>query len=140
LPAQANSIFGEWKDPTGSVLRIDHCGSGVCIWIAALAPDAPATDASNPNQSDRNRPLCGLRIGQGFTIIDATHAKGGSLYDPKSGNTYRGEMTLAGAELRLRGYVGFPLFGRTEVWKRVDGKAAGCATNNHESQSNSIRR
>jgi uncharacterized protein (DUF2147 family) len=94
-PAQANSIFGEWMDPSGSVLRIDRCGNDVCIWIAALAPDAPTTDANNPNESDRKRPLCGLRIGQSFTIIDGTYAKGGSLYDPKSGNTYRGEMALA---------------------------------------------
>jgi uncharacterized protein (DUF2147 family) len=128
LPAQTNSILGEWRDPSGSVLRIDHCGNNVCIWIAATGPNAPATDVNNPKESERRRSLCGLQIGQGFTIIDGTHAKGGSLYDPKSGNTYRGEMTLAGTELRLRGYIGISFFGRTEVWTRVGKEEATCAT------------
>jgi uncharacterized protein (DUF2147 family) len=44
---------------------------------------------------------------------------GGRVYDPNSGNTYRGTITLIDADtLKLRGYVGITLFGRTEIWKR----------------------
>lgn len=47
------------------------------------------------------------------------HAEGGTLYDPKSGKTYRGEMTASGNALALRGYIGLKVFGRTETWTRT---------------------
>ena len=95
LSAQAESILGLWKDRGGSVIRIGHCGKEVCMWIAAVSPSAPAfTDIHNPDPNLRSRSLCGLRIGDGFQMEDDLHASGGTLYDPKSGKTYHGEMTL----------------------------------------------
>ena len=72
-------------------------------------------DLHNPNPSLRGRPLCGLNIGTGFT-----RSAPGKLYDPTSGKTYKGSMTLDGARLKLRGYVGISLFGRSETWTRVE--------------------
>ena len=44
---------------------------------------------------------------------------GGWAYDPDGGSTYSGQMELADPNtLKLRGYVGIPLFGRTETWTR----------------------
>ena len=44
---------------------------------------------------------------------------GGFIYDPNSGKTYRGKIKLTDPDtLRLRGYIGISLLGRTEVWKR----------------------
>jgi uncharacterized protein (DUF2147 family) len=41
------------------------------------------------------------------------------VYDPENGKTYSGKMYLTATnQLELRGYVGFPIFGRTEFWKR----------------------
>ncbi|MDX1419009.1 MAG: DUF2147 domain-containing protein [Rubricoccaceae bacterium] len=46
---------------------------------------------------------------------------GGTITDPKSGRTYRAKMELDGAtRLRVRGFVGFSLLGRTQVWERVE--------------------
>jgi uncharacterized protein (DUF2147 family) len=42
----------------------------------------------------------------------------GKIYDPKNGKTYSCKMTLEGNELKVRGYVGFSLLGRTTVWTR----------------------
>ena len=67
----------------------------------------------------RERPLCGLRIGTGFVEVDPQHARAGHVYDPKSGRTYSGEMRAEGNLLHLRGYVGLPIFGRTETWTRA---------------------
>jgi uncharacterized protein (DUF2147 family) len=44
---------------------------------------------------------------------------GGHLYDPKSGHTYRGTIVAEGDALKLHGYIGVSLFGRTETWQRV---------------------
>jgi hypothetical protein len=73
----------------------------------------------NPDPKLRARPLCGLRIGEGFVAVDPQHARGGHLYDPQNGRTYRGEMTAEGNRLRLRGYIGLPIFGRSETWTRA---------------------
>lgn len=119
LSAQTTSILGEWEDPTGSTLRIDRCGREICIWIAGISRNAPAvTDIHNPDAGLRQRPLCGLKIGTGFRVEHNDRASGGTLYDPKSGNTYHGDMKVEGQQLRLRGYVGFTWFGKTETWKR----------------------
>jgi uncharacterized protein (DUF2147 family) len=119
LKAQTDSILGEWQDPTGSTLRIDRCGQELCIWIAGISRNASSvTDIHNPNASLRQRPLCGLKIGTGFQPEQGDRASDGTLYDPKSGNTYHGEMKVEGQQLRLRGYVGLTWFGRTEIWKR----------------------
>jgi len=119
LKAQTDSIIGEWQDPTGSTLRIDRCGHELCIWIAGISRNAPAgTDIHNPDAGLRQRPLCGLRIGTGFKPEHDNRASGGTIYDPESGKTYHGEMKVEGQQLRLRGYVGFSWFGRTEIWER----------------------
>lgn len=125
--AQNTSLTGDWLEPGGSVIRVERCGSDLCMRLLALSPNAPATtDIHNPDASLRTRALCGLRIGSGFHLEDATHASDGELYDPRSGNTYHGKMTLEGNVLKLRGYVGIPLFGRTETWHRVQANDAPC--------------
>lgn len=127
LRAQAENVLGEWQEPTGAVLRVDHCGSKVCIWIVALSRHADApTDIHNPNASLRSRALCGLEIGSGFTPRDATHATDGTLYDPKTGKTYHGMMTVDGLNLDLRGYIGVPLFGRSQTWMRPSAPVKAC--------------
>ncbi len=127
LPAQPVGVFGDWQDPTGSVIRIDRCGAEVCLWIVALSPSAPsAFDIHNPEPGKRSRVLCGLEIGNSFTLRDPDHAAGGTLYDPKTGKTYHGNITADGANLDLRGYVGIPLFGASQTWTRHTGPVGPC--------------
>ncbi|HUA96748.1 MAG TPA: DUF2147 domain-containing protein [Terracidiphilus sp.] len=125
--AQSGGILGQWEDPGGSVLAIVRCGKDVCIRIDAISPRAPAlTDIHNPDRSLRSRPLCGLEIGRGFQMTGDRQAQDGTLYDPKSGNTYHGQMKMVGGELHLRGYIGFSIFGRTEIWRRPAGEVRAC--------------
>lgn len=120
-------VLGDWKEPGGSVIRVAPCNAGICLWLVAISRTAPAsTDIHNPDPSQRNRSLCGLKIGSGFSSRDADHAAGGTLYDPKSGKTYRGQMTVIGGTLELRGYVGIPLFGRSEAWTRPSEPVKPC--------------
>jgi len=96
--------------------------------LVFISPTARGTnDFNNPSEALRNRPLCGLEIGSNFKPQDNKRATDGTLYDPKTGKTYRGVMTLDGADLKLRGYISTPLFGRTEVWHRAAGTAM-CST------------
>jgi uncharacterized protein (DUF2147 family) len=127
LQAQTSPFLGDWRVPSGTIVRIDPCPSGLCMRIVFISPKADSTmDIHNPDATLRGKSLCNLEIGSRFHASDATHASGGTIYDPKSGNTYRGQMVVEGDLLRLRGYVGFSLFGRTEIWHRVHQSYVSC--------------
>ena len=127
LKAQTSPFLGDWQVPSGTIVHIDPCSSGFCMRIVFISPTADATtDIHNPDATLRGLSLCNLEIGSRFHLSDATHASGGTIYDPKSGNTYRGSMGVEGDLLRLRGYVGFSLFGRTEIWHRVHASYVSC--------------
>jgi uncharacterized protein (DUF2147 family) len=127
LQAQTSPFLGDWQVPSGTIVRIDPCSSDFCMRIVLISPKADATtDIHNPDATLRGLSLCSLEIGSHFHASDATHASGGTIYDPKSGNTYRGQMVVDGDLLRLRGYVGISLFGRTEVWHRVHASFVSC--------------
>jgi uncharacterized protein (DUF2147 family) len=127
LQAQTSPFLGDWQVPSGTIVRIDQCSSDFCMRIVFISPTADATtDIHNPDATLRARSLCALEIGSHFHLSDSTHATGGTIYDPKSGNTYHGTMAVEGDIVRLRGYVGISLFGRTEIWHRVKGSHASC--------------
>ena len=76
-------------------------------------------DRRNPNAELRSRPIIGLQIMEGFRYAGDRTWTDGHIYDPESGNTYHGRITLRpDGRLELRGYVGISLFGRTVVWTR----------------------
>ena len=83
--------------------------------------DAPRYDELNPDPTLRGRPLKGLMIMSGFIYDSDGRWVDGRIYDPNSGNTYKGTIRQVDANtLKLRGYVGISLFGRTETWTRDD--------------------
>jgi uncharacterized protein (DUF2147 family) len=125
--AQEDGVMGDWIEPTGSVLHIGPCGEEICLWIVSVSPRAPSSkDIYNPDPSLRERALCGLKVGSGFQWRDANHAANGTLYDAKAGKTYHGMLTARGAMLTVRGYLGTPLFGRSETWTRPASAVRAC--------------
>lgn len=120
--------FGLWstEDNQGRV-QLSQCADKVCgdlVWLEDALDERgePRRDIHNPQESLRSRPLEGLRIlwdmqpsGDGKTWKD------GRVYDPESGKTYQGRITLEEPDvLKLRGFVGAPMFGRTSTWTRVE--------------------
>ena len=119
MASTSNGTVGDWVSPNKSVVRVFTCGSQVCMKIVQLSPTVPERkDAKNPDAGLRDRPLCGLNIGTGFRQVDAQHLTDGHLYDPESGHTYSGTIATNGDEMKLRGFIGISLLGRTEVWHR----------------------
>ncbi|PYP60764.1 MAG: DUF2147 domain-containing protein [Gemmatimonadetes bacterium] len=51
---------------------------------------------------------------------DGNQWSGGEILDPENGKTYRATMKLidGGQRLVVRGYIGLPLFGRSQTWLR----------------------
>ncbi len=104
------------------------------MWIVAVSREAPAQfDIHNPDLALRPRPLCGMEIGSGFEPQGLDEARNGTLYDPKTGKTYHGSLRLDGDKLELRGYVGIPLFGRSQTWTRSVRPVEAC-TNSDKSK------
>ena len=63
----------------------------------------------------------------GMTMMKNVKSKGEGyegteILDPFSGNTYRVKLSLkeTGKKMEVRGFVGFSLFGRTQMWERVE--------------------
>jgi uncharacterized protein (DUF2147 family) len=120
----ADAILGKWVNPSGEgQIQIYKKGSkffGKLAWLKT--PDEngkPKTDHKNPDASLQSRPVLGLEILKDFTFDGEDVYEDGTIYDPKSGKTYSCKMTLNGNKLKIRGYVGISLLGRSEVWTRV---------------------
>ncbi|MDE2239650.1 MAG: DUF2147 domain-containing protein [Rhodospirillales bacterium] len=125
---------GWWLDQTGEAgILISPCGADLCgriEWLKAPldAAGKPKTDIHNTNAALRARPVCGLQILGGFAPAANGGWHGGWIYDPKNGKTYTSVMHLeADGTLHVRGYVGIPLFGRSEVWTRPATAPTPCA-------------
>ncbi len=69
----------------------------------------------------KNKPIEGLQILSGLKADGNNQWSDGKLVDPESGKTYSGKLTLSdnGQSMKLRGYVGSPLFGRSQTWQRI---------------------
>ena len=133
---QAGSpILGRWlSEGKDAVIEIFPCADGALCgrltWFALDPEDEgkPPVDGHNPEPALRDRPLCGLVILGGFKLSGDREWSGGRIYDPENGKTYRATMRFAdNGTLRLRGYIGIPLFGETQVWTRPPPETGTCA-------------
>jgi uncharacterized protein (DUF2147 family) len=63
--------------------------------------------------------VLGLVILTGFKF-DTDEWSDGDIYDPEKGKTYSCTLSLKDSgTLKVRGYIGISLIGRTEIWTRV---------------------
>jgi uncharacterized protein (DUF2147 family) len=69
----------------------------------------------------RDQRVLGMQILSGMRA-DGDGWGGGSILDPESGKVYHAKMHLedGGKRLVVRGYIGFAIFGRSQVWMRVE--------------------
>lgn len=67
----------------------------------------------------KNQPIIGLVIIRNMTARDGAYA-GGDILDPDNGSVYRCTFHLEqdGTRLVVRGYIGFSLLGRRQIWQR----------------------
>ncbi len=136
MPAQALvavnasrlSPVGEWKtidDITGKPKSIvvirEQSGKLYGTIETIFNPPVPHPTCYLCSGAMKDRPLVGLRILWGFKQ-DGSQWSGGLVLDPESGKIYRASLALedGGKKLRLHGYIGIPLLGRTQYWWRVE--------------------
>ncbi len=116
-PGLPNEIVGVyWSPERDAKIEIYMQGQlfyGKSIWIAR-----PGKDVRNPSKALRGRELLGIELFTHFTYDNGGYT-GGEIYDPQSGKTYSCKMVLEGKKLKVRGFIGISLFGRTEYFERI---------------------
>lgn len=129
---KGDEILGVWHTAEDkSQVQIFKDGAHYCAKIISLKePNWPAddkegmggkpkNDRGNPDPKLRSRPIVGLQIMSDFVFAGKNLWDNGRVYDPENGKTYKCKLSLTATNrLEMRGYVGIPLFGRTEVWTR----------------------
>jgi uncharacterized protein (DUF2147 family) len=122
---KADAILGTWSNPNGQdhilIYKRGDKFFGKLDWIKFPNDEQgkPKTDKNNPDPALRSRPDLGLELLKDFTYDGDNIYSGGTVYDPKNGKTYSCKMTLEGNSLKIRGYVGISLLGRTVTFTRV---------------------
>jgi uncharacterized protein (DUF2147 family) len=134
--AQEPKVYGTWLTASGvAQVRIGPCADpatgALCGFVVGLvdpkgpdgAPVAPdlAVDARNPDPKLRDRKVIGMPLIWGFRMSDDGRTfEGGQIYNGENGKIYSANISWQPDDtLKLRGYVGSPMFGETQIWKRV---------------------
>jgi uncharacterized protein (DUF2147 family) len=123
--APVNSPVGSWLTANGhGVVAIAQCGDALCGRIVGI--DREPREAMPTDVHGRSQ--CGL------TIITNERPSGdgtwlGDVTDPRDGSTYQAKLWLdEDGNLHLRGFIGIPLLGSTQIWRKFTGHlAAECA-------------
>jgi uncharacterized protein (DUF2147 family) len=89
------------------------CGKVVRV-LANRSMSAPGTDMAAAD----TRPALGMTMLSGLSDSgDGVYQ--GEIYNRENAKTYRAKLTPAEPDqLLVRGYVGIPIFGKTQVWRR----------------------
>ena len=124
--AQSQTIVGKWKtidDETGNAKAIveiyEESGKIYGKVVDILEEENKNRVCSNCSGDDKDKPILGMTIIKGLTK-DGDVYSNGKILDPKNGKLYKCFITLeTNDKLKVRGYIGISLFGRTQYWYRV---------------------
>ena len=117
----ADPVQGRWitaeKD---AVITIAPCGAKLCGRISKFLVAPPQgldqRDVNNKDASKRSRKLLGMPVLTGF-VEDGDEWRG-TIYDPKSGKTYRSILQRKGSNrLTVKGCLG--PFCQTQTWRKA---------------------
>lgn len=122
----SQSVVGKWKtidDETGkaiSVVEIYERGGKIYGKVHDIIdPKDRNKICSNCTGEDKDKPIMGLTVIKGL-VKDGAEYNSGKILDPKYGRLYKCFITLESKDkLKVRGYIGISLFGRTQYWHRI---------------------
>jgi uncharacterized protein (DUF2147 family) len=124
----AETPAGVWKsidDATGkekAIIRITEANGVFTGKIEKLLDPAKQDSKCDECTDDRKgKPVVGLTIIRNVKKGE-THWEGGDILDAANGKVYRVRLTPSAdnKKMDVRGYFGNPIFGRTQVWLRVE--------------------
>ena len=119
LAGSADAIVGVYLNDDRNA-KIEIFKEGLKYFGKIIWHSVPRKDENNPDPSLRERDIQGLVFLRDFEY-DASENEwnGGKVYAPDNGKTYNGYLWLDEGLLKMRGYVGISLFGRTAVFTPI---------------------
>jgi len=132
LPVATNAAemlpTGLWKtidDETGkprSLVRITVADGELTGSIERILDPGRADAVCEACEDElKDKPIVGMTIIRDMRFAD-DQFEGGTILDPNNGKFYNAIIWLNedGQKLNVRGYIGLPLLGRSQVWLRAD--------------------
>lgn len=128
LAGDPASPVGRWKtfdDRTGAVHGLvelsEAKGELQGRILQSFDPLKPNPTCDHCEGERKGRPVLGMVFLWGLTR-QAGEWTGGHILDPDNGKVYRARLSLqdGGRRLKVRGFIGISLLGRTQVWVRED--------------------
>lgn len=115
----AEAILGVWAtEGNDAHVEIYERGGkyhGKFVWFEG---GGGGLDEKNPDPELRDRSLLGADFILNFEF-DGKKWKNGRIYNPEDGKQYKADLELEDEVLKVRGWLGMRLIGRTVEWTRV---------------------
>jgi uncharacterized protein (DUF2147 family) len=125
-PFFAQSALGIWKniDDTDGVekshIEIYEEDGKIYGKVIKLLPAATIITCKKCKGDKKNAPILDMTILRDLKK-DGDKWSGGMILDPAKGKEYRCFIALENEnKLKVRGFIGSPMFGRTQYWYRVE--------------------
>ncbi len=123
----AQSVIGKWKtvddvtEKEKSIIEIYKQDGKVYAKILELLTTGDENKICDQcDGENKDQPIKGMIVINGLTQ-DGKEWNNGKILDPKDGKIYKCYITLEEEnKLKVRGYIGFSLIGRTQYWYRVE--------------------
>ena len=123
---QSHGVIGKWNtidDVTGKVISVveifEHNNKIYGKVSEIFNPKSRNRVCENCTGDDKNKAILGLTVIKGLVKVGNEYTNG-KILDPKSGKLYKCYITLEeNDKLKVRGYIGISLFGRTQYWERI---------------------
>ena len=130
--AQAQmSPLGLWQSiddgngqPKAEILIVQDANGGLTgkVERSLLTTPNPEPNCTLCTDDRKGQPKIGMEIIRGGNQTDGKEVwEGGKILDPENGKEYSLRLTPieGGRKLEVRGFIGVPLLGRTQVWNRI---------------------
>ncbi len=124
--AQKYGVTGKWKtidDLTGeakSIVEIYENSGKIYGRVIEIFDERKRKDLCNEcSGEDAGKPVLGLIIIKGLSK-NGEEYDSGTILDPKNGKLYKCYIALEDKDvLKVRGYIGISIVGRTQYWQRM---------------------
>lgn len=125
--AQDMSPLGRWQsvDEDGAkkaVVEITQDANGDLRGTIIKLNQKPGALCEKCEGDKKGKPIEGMSIIWSLKKVGDNAWGDGAIMDPSNGKTYKlkAEMAEGGKKLKLRGFIGVSLFGRTQTWDRIE--------------------